>query len=411
MGFQRTKRTRPGSARPVVTRRGFLGAALAASSATLAGPSEFVFPKSTAGGTRSCPDPFEGGRLLGTLPLSGRGAVDHPLGTMLGEGLDARLATDLSNLTPETLVTPSDRFFVRTDVPEGLDARRPWRIRVRGLARNVLDLGLDSLAPLVVPTGVHLMECAGNNNPANFGLMSAASWAGIPLEVLIERAQPLPTATRVLVSGMDVHAGRSNSSLPGASWIFSLAQIERFRPFLATGMNGAPLARVHGAPVRLLVPRWYGCASIKWVTEIEFVDDTAPSTPQMREFARRTHQDGIPERASDFKPASIDQAAMPVRVEKWLVDGSIRYRVVGIMWGGDRITDTLQIGFGPEETYVPVRVCPAPATNDTWTLWTYEWKPRAPGYYQILLRVGDRSISTRRLDLYFYIRGVRVDEV
>ena len=159
------------------------------------------------------------------------------------------------------------------------------------------------------------------------------------------------------------------------------------------------------------MPRWYGCASIKWVTEIELVDDTAPSTPQMREFARRTHQDGIPERASDFKPASIDQAAMPVRVEKWLVDGSIRYRVVGIMWGGERITDTLQIGFGPDETYVPLRVCPAPATNDTWSLWTHEWKPRAPGYYQILLRVGDRSISTRRLDLYFYIRGVRVDEV
>jgi DMSO/TMAO reductase YedYZ molybdopterin-dependent catalytic subunit len=400
-----------GSERPLATRRGFIGASLAVGGGALVGPPAFAFPAATRSQTPPCPDPFEGGRLLGTLPLSGRGANEHPLGTMLGEGLDARLATDLSTLTPETLVTPSDRFFVRTSAPSGLETRMPWTIRVHGLVRNAEDLRLDSLTPRATPMGVHLMECAGNNNPANFGLMSAASWAGIPLQGLIEGAHPLPRATRVLVSGMDAPPGRSRVSQPGASWIFSLAEIERWQPFLATEMNGTPLTNVHGAPVRLLMPRWYGCASIKWVNEIEFVNDDAPSTPQMREFARRTLQDGIPERASDFKPASVDQAAMPVRVEKWLVEGSIRYRVVGIMWGGERITDTLQIGFGPDETYAPLRVCPAPVTNDTWSLWTHEWKPRAPGYYQILLRVGDRSISTRRLDLYFYIRGVRVDEV
>ena len=411
MGLQHTNRARSVSKPPIVTRRGFLGATLAAGGGALASPAEFAFPEATLVQTPRCPDPFGGGRLLGTLPLSGRGAVEHPLGTMLGEGLDARLATDLSTLTPETLLTPSDRFFVRTDTPSDLQTRRLWPIRVGGLVRNALDLTLESLAPLEVPMGVHLMECAGNNNPANFGLMSAASWAGIPLNHVIERAQPRPGATRVLVSGMDAHPGRSRSSLPGASWIFSLREIERWRPFLATSMNGVPLARVHGAPVRLVVPRWYGCASIKWVNDLEFVDDTALSTPHMREFARRTHQDGRPERASDFKPASIDQAAMPVRVEKWLVDGSIRYRVVGIMWGGDRITDTLQIGFGSDDTYVPLEACPRPITNDTWSLWSHAWSPKTPGYYQILLRVGDRSIPTRRLDLYYYIRGVRVDEV
>lgn len=410
MGLQQTKRARSGPKRPAVTRRGFLGATLAGGG-SLTGWPELVFPATTIFSAPPCPDPFQVGRLLGTLPLSGRGAIDHPLGTMLGEGLDARLATDLSTLTPDTLLTPSDRFFVRTSVPTGLDARAPWTIRQHGLVRTALDLSLDSLRSLVAPMGVHLMECAGNNNPANFGLMSAASWAGIPLNLLLERAHPLPSATRVLVSGMDAQPGRSRSSLPGASWIFSLGQIERWRPFLATEMNGAPLTSVHGAPVRLLVPHWYGCASIKWVTDIEFVDETAASTPHMREFARRTHQDGIPERASDFKPASIDQAAMPVRVEKWLVNGSIRYRVVGIVWGGDRITDTLQIGFSPDDRYVTVEVCPGPTTNDTWSLWSYDWSPRTPGYYQILLRVGDRSIPTRRLDLYYYIRGVRVDEV
>jgi len=410
VGLQRNDQARR---RTVVTRRRFLGSAMAASGAVFGGYPQLLASSAaaTAGNQPPCPDPFEAGSLLGTLPLSGRGAVDHPLGALLGEGLDARLATDLSTLTPETLVTPSERFFVRTGAPAGLPAPTSWAIRVYGLVRRPLEVRLDALAPLVVPMSTHLIECAGNNNPANFGLMSAASWAGIPLERVIEQAHPLPRATRVLVSGMDAQPGSGRSSLPGASWIFSLGEIERWRPFLATEMNGAPLLRVHGAPVRLLVPRWYGCASIKWVTEIELVDDAAASTPHMREFARRTFQDGIPERASDFKPASIDLAAMPVRIEKWLVAGSIIYRVVGVLWGGDRITDALQIGFGLDDEYLPLGVCPKPTTNDTWSLWSCSWRPPAPGRYPIVLRAGDPAIVTRRLDLYYYVRVVWVDEV
>src|SRR5204862_7518096 len=102
---------------------------------------------------------------------------------------------------------------------------------------------------------------------------------------------------------------------------------------LATGMNGAPLPPDHGFPVRLIVPGWYGCACIKWIDRIDLVAADAPATTQMREFARRTHQNGEPALAREFTPAVIDQAAMPVRVEKWLADGRIAYRVIGVMWG------------------------------------------------------------------------------
>jgi DMSO/TMAO reductase YedYZ molybdopterin-dependent catalytic subunit len=362
-------------------------------------------------GAALCPDPFARGRLLGTLPLSGLGAVDHPLERLLGRGLDARLATDLSTLTEDSLVIPNERFFVRSETPAAVAERRPWTIRVGGLVRRPQDLPLESLAPLVAPRGSHLIECAGNNNPANFGLMSAATWGGVALEAVLERTEPLPGATHVLVSGLDPEPGRSRSSVPGASWIFARTYIERWRPFLATEMNGVPLPALHGAPVRLVVPRWFGCASIKWVDEIRLVDGAMQATPHMKEFARRTQQDGIPERAADFKPAVIDQAAMPVRVEKWQIDGKLGYRVVGVMWGGERPTDALQIGFGRDEVYAPVSVCPKPTGNDTWSLWSYEWRPPSAGRYTIVLKVSDPTIVTRRLDLYYYIREVRVDEV
>ncbi len=100
---------------------------------------------------------------------------------------------------------------------------------------------------------------------------------------------PLRKATRVLVSGFDDHSQPSRSSVAGASWIFTFEQLEAAGAFLATEMNGKPLSPDHGFPVRLVVPRWYGCACIKWVNEILLVDEEAPVTSQMREFAGRGH--------------------------------------------------------------------------------------------------------------------------
>ena len=88
------------------------------------------------------------------------------------------------------------------------------------------------------------------------------------------------------------------------------------------------------SPVRLVVPRWFSCVDIKWVNEIALVDDGAMATSQMLEFASRINQQGDPKFAKDFDPALIDQAALPIRVEKWRVAERIVYRVVGLMWGG-----------------------------------------------------------------------------
>ena len=122
----------------------------------------------------------------------------------------------------------------------------------------------------------------------------------------------------------------SVSSVPGAAWVFRRDDLERAGAFLAIGMNNSDLPPEHGAPVRLIVPNWYGCTCIKWLSRIDVVDDDEPASSQMREFAARTHQHGIPALAYEYEPAVIDVAAVPVRVERWRVQGSIVYRVVGI---------------------------------------------------------------------------------
>ena len=294
-------------------------------------------------------------------------------------------------------------------MPSTLTRTAPWTVRVGGLVHAPVDLAFPALEPLAGPGGRYLIECSGNVDQTNYGLMSAADWEGVPLGAVLDRVRPAVRSYRVLVSGVDEEAARPMTSVPGASWIFSRDDLQR--ALLALRMNGAPLPRDHGFPVRLVVPGWYGCACIKWVDRIDLVADDAPATTQMREFAARTHQAPGAARARDFTPAVIDTAAMPVRVEKWRIDGRIEYRITGIVWGGSKATNALAIRFRSGQPWVPVDDCPMPASTFTWSLWSHLWRPEAPGRYQIVLRVNDPAIRTRRLDIFFYVREIEIDEV
>lgn len=354
------------------------------------------------------------GELVRTLPLYGPGAVETPLGQMLGgSGLDARLFTDLTTLAPGRMVTSARDMFVRTAVPPGLDhdpAR--WQIVLRRDATAATStVTAAALAEKARTQGAHLIECAGNSNPQNFGLMSAVEWDGVLLTDVLAAVPPPPDATGVLVSGIDDTSRASLRSQPGASWVLPRAAIASTGAFLATRMNGAPMTPDHGAPVRLVVPGWYGCAWIKWVDEVRWVGADEPATSQMIEFAGRTHQNGRPALARDYEAPEIDTAAMPIRVEQRRVNGKTEYHIIGIVWGGSTPVDKLVIRFGSRDRGTPVRVCPAPTTTRTWTLWTHRWRPADPGPYDISLRTADTSVRTRRLDLSFYIRRVSIDEV
>jgi DMSO/TMAO reductase YedYZ molybdopterin-dependent catalytic subunit len=359
-----------------------------------------------------------GATFVSAVPLGDPGGRrPPPFGQLLGAGLDARLFTDLSVLSPDkpdTLLTPTERFYVRTAATS--DLAQPAATEADRAALAKLDRTSGR-----VRVGPYVMECAGNSDPTNFGLMSAATWSGLPMPLVLERLGINPAMPRILVEGLD-SPGPARTSVPGASWIFTRAELER--AILADEINAASLPRDHGGPTtRLVVPGWYGCACIKWVSRITGVSDTAPATVQMREFAARTHQsfdssqidsglkDGKPLLARDFEPAIIDTAAMPVRVEKWAESGRVFYRIVGIMWGGSKPTNALSIRFRSGDIWTRVDECPLPASTLTWSLWSHTWRPEEPGRYQIVLRVDDPAIRTRRLDLFFYVRDVTIAEV
>jgi hypothetical protein len=280
---------------------------------------------------------------------------------------------------------------------------------VAGLIEKPFAISAEVLAKKARPMGMHLMECSGNTRTAHFGMMSVAAWDGVPLQEILETAKPQASGVRLLVSGFDRYREESMTSEPGASWIFRLDELFSSNAFLATKMNGQPLCADHGAPVRLVVPGWYGCVCVKWVDQIEFVSDDAPATSQMQEYASRTMQTGVASLARDYRPAVVDIAAMPTRIEKWLVGGKIRYRVTGIQWGGLAPRHAIEIRFDPGERFVPVENIPS--SSKSWCFWSHEWSPPRTGKFTINLRLNAPQPAVRRLTSGYYDRSVEIAEI
>lgn len=393
------------------TRRAFLKTSAVASGGLLAAcqpdPDEPIAVPDTV-----CDDEFDDASFIEALPFENDG--DRATEVKEGVGQDARLLTELGELSELKLTQSNAEFYVRTEFPDLLDSTDDWAIRIRGLVDSELDLTLEALMDEeIAEIDRFLLECSGNGDGSRMGLLSAAPMGGIPISALLDRIDIDPSATRILINGFDERTQISNHSTPGAAWVFTFDELLDAGAFLCTRMNGEDLPRDHGSPVRLFVPGWFGCACVKWVDEIRFVDDSEPATSQMQEFASRTHQSGVPAMAIDYIPAVIDTAAMPVRVEKWERDGRVVYRVVGIVWGGDVIDPPVSIQWGAGGEWQSVTACPTREHAQTWGLWWTTWEPEENGLFELNCRVDDPDIRTRRLQDEFlrYQRTVIIDEI
>ena len=181
-----------------------------------------------------------------------------------------------------TWLTPTPLFYVRNhfEVPE-LEVD-DWSLKIDGAVTNPVELDYSTLVRLPKKTVPALLECAGNNrsdldptvpgNPFQDGAVSNAIWGGAPLKPFLQQAGINPNAVEVLFEGID-----HGEPFPGSKTMRyqrSLPLQVALHPdtMLVYEMNGETLTPEHGYPVRLIVPRWYGMASVKWVTSIRVLE-------------------------------------------------------------------------------------------------------------------------------------------
>ena len=132
-------------------------------------------------------------------------------------------------------------------------------------------------------------ECSGNRRPVQ-GLIGNGRWTGVPLKTVLDKAGLKADAQEIVFFGAD--RGKETVAFRGTN--FDVEQqygrsMPRARalasepaPFLAYALNGEPLTKHQGAPLRLIVPGWYGAPNVKWLSEI-----VAQQEPYMGKF--QTH--------------------------------------------------------------------------------------------------------------------------
>src|SRR6266700_80183 len=204
-----------------VTRRALLRAGLICGGALLTCFDEIAWAKPSLEQEKGA---FAGGKLLGLVDFADERLVQ--MDTAFGAELDGRLYTDLSTLSGTEPATPTAKFYIRTRASEVLPEVKSWHIGVDGLTGQPSRLPIADLKRAAKPMGLHLMECAGNVRQARFGMISVVNWAGLPLTEILDNAKVKPEAARVLISGFDRYVAASATSVPDASWVFTLEELK-----------------------------------------------------------------------------------------------------------------------------------------------------------------------------------------
>src|SRR5262245_3748221 len=135
-----------------------------------------------------------------------------------------------------------------------------YRLAVGGLVERPQTFTLGDLRALPVTRQVSDFHCVTG------WTVEDVHWTGVRLTHLLEQVQPAATA----------HAVRFVSAEPGYHDSLTLEQARLSDVMLAYGMDGKPLSRPHGAPVRLVIPEMYGYKSVKWVSRIELLARPRP---------------------------------------------------------------------------------------------------------------------------------------
>jgi DMSO/TMAO reductase YedYZ molybdopterin-dependent catalytic subunit len=180
------------------------------------------------------------------------------------------------------VVMPSARFYVRNHFQIPNLSPDSFRLAVGGLVDRPLSLSISDLQNMRSEHLVVTLECAGNGRSLfdppvdgekwNLGAVSTAEWTGVPLTEVLDRAGVRSSAREVVFRGADGGAVEGSEEPIRFERSLQIDQVRTSDVLLAYAMNGESLPIEHGYPLRLIVPRWYAVASVKWLTEIDVTE-------------------------------------------------------------------------------------------------------------------------------------------
>lgn len=316
---------------------------------------------------------------------------------------DLNAATPLAALASAT--TPPDLFYARShSAPPTIDSAN-WQLRVFG--DREVSMSLAELQAMATTSATITMECAGNGRsgmdpqpggtPWDLGAVSTARFTGVPLRTVLTAAGVGDEAVEVLFTGAD-----SGEVAPGRTETYrrSLPLEAALDPgvLLAWAMGGRSLTAEHGAPLRLVVPGWYGMASVKWLKSVETLSQPFSGYYQDDRYVYDGEvglSDGTP--VTKVRVRSL--IATPAEGD--VVSGPIA--IAGGAWSGDEAISSVEVSTDGGSSWSPATLDKNPAPMAA-TLWKLEWVP-TPGTHQLVARATDAAGNVQPLQAVWNEHG------
>lgn len=281
-----------------------------------------------------------------------------------------------------SLITPIEDFFVRNhfDVPAATAS--VWKIQVKGLLREPGYIGAGETLGSGGSSIRSVLECAGNG--VGVGAVGCAEWTGIRIGELLARFGVQPSVRFVRFVGAD--SGHEPDAGPGPlrySRVLPIDQVLGSDAMLVGGMNGQALAAEHGGPVRALFPGRYGMDSVKWLSEVELLEER-PADFFMTHRFRRVQAGGPGEAIGTMLPKSI--------IVKPGAGSAFRGNQVtagGYAWSGRPKIRTVHVRLDGGH-WMPVRWLSTPERY-SFTGWAVELSNIGPGAHTLESRAEDAA--------------------
>ena len=306
-------------------------------------------------------------------------------------------------------ITPTPLVYVRNhfNVPKiDLDA---WRILVDGVVERPLRIALSDLQGLPHRQMVVTLECAGNGRtlmapvpsgtPWRLGAVSTVRVTGTSLYHVLERARIRSDAIEVLFVGADRGLVKEGQIEPFARSL-SLEVARNPDVLLVWALNDERLPLEHGFPVRLMVPNWYGVASVKWLVRISVLSRPFEGYFQKENYVYEGERD---------TPGSRPVTLMRTRsLISWPADGSEHplgtMKLLGIGWSGHGSISHVEISTDEGRSWNAAELG-KPLSSHSATPWHFEWNPSSKGSYEIMVRATDDAGNTQPLEPVWNVRG------
>jgi len=289
-------------------------------------------------------------------------------------------------------LTPIEGYFRRDRYRHPRIDPQTYALRVTGVAKP-RSFTLDELLALPSEDRVLVMECAGNGNHTmgSAGLVGQARWSGPSLRTVLEACGGEGVASHFAFHGLDpIPVVRR-----GYHYGLAFEELTAAGALLALRMNGEPLPRQRGFPVRLVVPGIYSMSHVKWLGHIQGLTTPHNGIHNRWVFVNEERKDGAWVRV---QARWIGLKSMITRCQRhgdgWLLSGWA--------WGGGqtigRVCITTDGGASWQEAELEPpseffggdsRLRPADLRH-AWTVFHHHWIPRGPGRF----RLGSRAWAT-----------------